>query len=282
MEKNLIDDNHNIKYSVLMSLYFKESPEHLIEALDSIFSQTIVSDDIILVEDGKIGEELENVVYKYATNYPQLHVVRFKYNRGLGYALNDGLKECRHEYVARMDTDDIAKCDRMQKQLAYLDEHPNIDVVGTWVDEFFDDTKHILSSRKLPEEAEEIYRLGKKKNPMNHPTVMFRKSAVLAAGGYKHFLLFEDYYLWVRMLMNGNRLANIQDSLLYFRTSPQMMKRRGGIKYALVEMHFFITLYKMGYTNMIETIANIARRFPVRIMPNCVRNFIYRKIIRKE
>lgn len=272
----------DVQYSVLMSLYFNEKPRYLREALESVFSQSYVSDDVVLVEDGEVGENLECVVREFEERFPQLHVVRFEKNRGLGYALNDGLKTCRHNIVARMDTDDVSKHERMAKQVSFLREHPEVDVVGAWLDEFCHDTRHVISSRKLPENAKEIYQFGKKKNPINHPTVMFRKEAVMAVGGYRHFFLFEDYYLWVRMLLNGSQFYNIQESLLYFRTSQQMMKRRGGIRYALVEVRFFRKLHQMGYTNTMETIINIARRFPVRIMPNGLRNLVYQKIIRKK
>lgn len=270
----------HLQYSVLLSLYYKEKPEYLRESLDSVFSQSYVSDDVVLVEDGKVGDALESVVKEYEERYPQLHVIRFDKNRGLGYALNDGLKECRHDIVARMDTDDICKLERMEKQVRFLEEHREIAVVGAWIDEFLEDTNHILSSRKLPMTPNEIYDFGKKRNPINHPVVMFRKEAVVAVGGYQHFLLFEDYYLWVRMLLKGYKFSNLQESLLYFRTSPQMMNRRGGLKYAFLELNFFVTLYKMGYTTFGEMFLNIARRFPVRIIPNSLRNFIYQKLIR--
>lgn len=271
-----------IQYSVLLSLYYKEKPEYLRESLDSIFCQSYLSDDVVLVEDGKVGEVLEQVVKEYEAMYPQLHVVRFEKNRGLGVALNDGLKECKHDIVARMDTDDISKPKRMEKQVRYLLEHPDVDVVGSWIDEFIGDTAHVISSRKLPECPPDIYCYGKKRNPMNHPSVMFRKEAVLAVGGYKHFLLFEDYYLWVRMLLNGARFANLPESLLFFRTSSEMFRRRGGFAYALVEMRFFMELKKLGYITMKETLMNVVRRLPIRILPNALRNMIYKNIIRKH
>ena len=128
----------NNNYSILMSLYYKENPQHLREALDSIFSQTVLSDDVVLLEDGIVGELLETVVVEYEQRYPQLHVKRYKQNRGLGYALNDGIKECRHEFVARMDTDDVAKPYRMERQLAVMSEHPEYGMVSSWIDEFVD------------------------------------------------------------------------------------------------------------------------------------------------
>jgi len=269
------------QYSVLLSLYYKEKPEYLRESLDSVFGQTVVSDDVVLVEDGKVGDALECVVREYEGRYPQLHVVRFEENRGLGHALNDGLRHCKHGLVARMDTDDIAKPHRMERQLEFMQGHPEISVVGAWIEEFIDDVGNVVSLRKLPENSDEIFVFGKKRNPLNHPTVMFRKQDVLKAGGYQPFPLFEDYYLWVRMLNGGFRFHNIQESLLFFRTSPAMYNRRGGWKYAMDEAGFVLTMHRMGYASLLTTVMNLLRRMPVRIMPNKIRNLVYHLIIRK-
>ena len=269
------------QYSVLLSLYDKEKPGHLRVSLDSTFNQTLVSDEVVLVEDGRLGDALESVVKEYEVRYPQLHVVRFEKNRGLGFALNDGLTYCKHELVARMDTDDIAKPQRMEKEVQCMQEHRDLAVVGSWIDEFVGDVENIVSLRKLPKESLEIYDFGKRRNPINHPTVMFRKEAVMNAGGYLPYPLFEDYYLWARMLKAGYKFYNIQESLLFFRVSPAMYNRRGGWKYAIDEAKFMLTMHRIGYIDKPTTIMNILRRLPVRIIPNKIRNLIYNHIIRK-
>lgn len=270
----------NTQYLVLLSLYYKERPEYLRESLDSLVRQTVVSDDIVLVEDGRVGDALERVVREYEDRYPQLHVVRYEKNRGLGHALNDGLRHCRHELVARMDTDDIAKPRRMEVQVGYLVENPGIDVVGSWTEEFEGDASNVVALRKLPEFSQEIYAFGRKRNPLNHPTVMFRKGAVMRSGGYKPFHLFEDYYLWVRMLKDGAKFHNIQAPLLSFRTSLATYNRRGGWRYAMTELKFMIMMHDIGYTNQLTTLENVVRRIPVRLAPNRIRNMIY-NLIRK-
>lgn len=179
-----------------------------------------------------------------------------------------------------MDTDDIAKPNRFEKQLKVFNNHPDIDIVSSWIDEFEGDTNHILSIRKLPEYHKEIYKFAKKRNPINHPAVMFRKSSVLAAGGYKHFPLFEDYYLWVRMLMNGAKFYNIQESLLYFRSSSDMFKRRGGINYALMELKFEQELLRIKFIDKSIFIKNILIRFISRLIPNKLRTIIYKHLLR--
>lgn len=269
-------------FSVLLSLYIKEQPSHLIQSLDSLFSQTFLPTEIILVKDGPLTAELDAIVADYAVRYPVLKVVALPQNKGLGRALNEGLKHCSYDIVARMDTDDIAKPDRFEKQLAVFQKYPGLDVVGAWIDEFEGTPQHVLSVRKVPETSGEIYEYCKKRCPVNHPVVMFRKSTVLAAGGYQHFPLFEDYYLWVRMLKNGAQFYNIQESLLYFRASPDMFKRRGGWKYAKDEVRFQKVMYQSGMISCWRFLLNVLIRFPVRIMPNKLRELIYKRWIRSE
>ena len=268
-------------FSVLLSLYIKEHPSYLIQCLDSLFSQTLLPTEIILVKDGPLTAELDAIVSDYAVRYPVLKVVALSQNQGLGRALNEGLKYCSYDIVARMDTDDISKPDRFEKQIAVFQKHPELDLVGAWIDEFEEDIHHVISTRKLPERHEDVISYATRRNPINHPVVMFRKSAVLAAGGYQHFPLFEDYFLWVRMLKNGAKFYNSQESLLYFRTSPNMFKRRGGWKYAMDEVRFQNVMRKMKMITWRRFLMNVAIRFPVRVMPNKLREAIYKKSLRK-
>lgn len=264
-----------------MSLYFKEHPAYFKASLDSLFTQTLLPNEIILVEDGPLTSELEQIVSDYSSRYPILKVVPLPQNQGLGKALNEGIKYCSYELVARMDTDDIAKPDRFQKQVEVFEMHPEIDVCGAWIDEFEGNIDKIISTRKLPEWHNNIAAYAKKRNPINHPVVMFKKSAVVKAGSYQHFPLFEDYYLWVRMLMNGAKFYNIQESLLWFRFSPEMFKRRGGWGYAMKELKFQKTLRRMGFISTPIYLKNVAIRLTTRIIPNSWRSFIYKNLLRR-
>ena len=270
-----------MKFSVLLSLYAKECPDYLRCSLESILLQTKKAKEIILVKDGPLTQELDEIVNEYQTKIANLKVVFLSENKGLGRALNEGLNHCSYDLVARMDTDDVAKPDRFEKQMKIFQKYPDIDVVGSWIDEFEGDPSNVISIRKLPESHKEIWNYAKKRNPVNHPVVMFRKSAVLAAGGYKHFPLFEDYYLWVRMLLNGAKFYNVQESLLLFRTSSEMFKRRGGFKYACTEAKFQWHIHKLGFISFPETLMNICIRFGTRIIPNDLRGWIYKKLLRK-
>ena len=246
-------------FSVLLSLYHKESALFLHQSLESVFAQTLLPTEVILVEDGPLSEELHAVVKEFMDRYLELKVIPLVENQGLGKALNEGLKHCSYDIVARMDTDDVAKPDRFEKQLAIFQEHPEVDVVGAWIDEVEGAVTNVLSVRRVP---------------------MFRKSAVLKAGGYKHFPLFEDYYLWVRMLMDGARFYNIQESLLFFRFSPDMFKRRGGWRYAVTEVKLQTLFYRIGFIDFFSLIRNICIRLVTRLLPNDFRSLLYKRFIR--
>ena len=268
-------------FSVLLSLYIKEQPYFLQQCFESILSQTLLPSEIVLVKDGPLTDELEAIISDYQSKFLCLKIVSLSVNQGLGRALNEGLKYCSNDLVARMDTDDIAKPNRFERQIMVFHDNPKVDVVGSWIDEFEGDCSNVMSIRKLPENHEDIIRYAQKRNPINHPVVMFKKKAVIAAGGYQHFPLFEDYYLWVRMLLNGAKFYNIQESLLYFRTSPDMFKRRGGLSYACTEAKFQRQIFNMGFISFPKMIMNILLRFGTRIVPNSLRSFLYKKLLRQ-
>lgn len=268
-------------FSVLMSIYVKERPDFLRQALDSVFNQTVVPDEVAIVEDGPLTSELYSVLDEYARRFPQLKRVPLATNGGLGKALNEGLKHCSNELVARMDTDDISVPERFEKQLKVFDDFPQAEIVSSWIDEFVESPDNIIATRKVPQYPYEVIKYGKKRCPINHPVVMFKKSSVLFAGNYQSFPLFEDYYLWVRLLMNGAKFYNIQESLLRFRTSSDMYKRRGGLRHALTELRFQNHIRKLGFISLGRFASNITIRFIARIIPNGCRMFIYRNLLRK-
>lgn len=268
-----------MKFSVLLSLYYKESTINLRQSLNSIFNQTLLPDEVILVEDGPITSELEEVVVEFSNCHPEMKIVSLSQNKGLGKALNEGLKHCSNDIIARMDTDDISHKDRFRKQIEFLKTHPEISVVGGWIEEFEDDLSNIKSIRKLPEFSEELYEYGKSRCPINHPCVMYRKSDVIKVCGYQHFP--EDYYLWGHMLYAGYNFYNIQESLLFFRSSPDVFKRRGGWKYACAEQKMLFDFYKIGYINFFQLFKNVIIRFTIRVMPNSIREKIYKKLLRR-
>lgn len=266
-------------FSVLLSVYYKESPLYLSQALHSIIKQSIPPSEIILVKDGELPKALEKVISQFQEKKTTIKIVQLPYNQGLGKALNEGLKYCSYELIARMDTDDIAKPDRFEKQIKIFEKYPDIDICSAWIEEFENDTNNILSVKKLPERHQEILKYAKYRCPINHPVVMYKKQAVLKAGGYEGFP--EDYRLWVKMLINGAKFYNIQESLLYFRFSRNMIKRRGGWKYAFADIKSQIDFYKLRLFGISTLIYNILVRVTVRLIPNSIRSAIYKKLLRK-
>lgn len=269
-------------FSVLMSVYHKENPLFLEEAVKSVFQQSLLPDEVIIVEDGVLTDELYTALGNLEGRYPEIKRIKLSYNEGLGRALNEGLKYCSHDIVARMDTDDIALPDRFLKQLEIIQQYPDAEIVSSWIDEFIDSPDNIISTRKLPQFPYQIYQYAKSRCPVNHPCVVFKKSAVLFAGGYQHFPLFEDYYLWIRLLMNGAKFYNIQESLLLFRTSSDLYKRRGGLKHGINEIKFQYQIKKIGFISWWKFTQNIVIRFIVRVLPNSTRKIIYTHFLRNN
>lgn len=269
-----------MKFSVLISLYYKENPDFLRQSLDSVFNQTLPPSEVILVEDGPLTTELYSVVSEYEHRYPTLHIIKLPQNGGLGKALNEGLKHCNFDLVVRMDTDDICFPDRFMKQVNFMVNHPEIGICSAWVEEFKDDINNVVSIRRIPEKSEELYEYGKKRCPINHPAAIFRKSVVLSCGGYRHFKMIEDYYLWVQMMVKGVMFWNIQECLLHFRTTDDMYKRRGGWNLAINEFKLQYIMYKTKYISFFSFIINAIPKFIIRIAPNPVRKLIYENLLR--
>ena len=269
------------KISVLISVYNKEKAEYLRESLDSIFTQTMPPDEVVLIEDGPMTEALSAIIEQYKKQHQELHVVKLPENMGLGLALKEGIKHCHNDLVARMDSDDISKPERLAKEASYLEQHPETDIVGSWTEEFIDSIRESNTVRRVPQSHEQLVAFSKRRNPMNHPTVMFRKKAVEAAGGYRDCPLFEDYDLWVRMIRMGARFHNLQESLLYFRLSPDFFYRRGGWDYIKQEIRFQQSLHQAGHIGLAIMIQNIMIRTIIRMIPNNWRRKGYFFLLRR-
>ena len=267
-----------VNYSVLMSVYFKEQPNNLRQAMESMRHQTVPTSDFILVCDGPLTDKLDAVINEEQKKFgPVLHVFRLEKNGGLGNALNEGLKICRNELVARMDSDDISRPYRCEKQLELFERYPDICLSSGTVSEFVTDPDHPTGKRTLPITDAEIRAFSRKRNPMNHPCVMFKKSAVESAGGYKEtYHLFEDYYLWVRMLMKGYKARNARDVLLDMRSPADMYLRRGGKKYAEDMLRFHQWMKRSGWSSEVDYLSGAVPHAVVCVLPNGVRKLVYK------
>jgi len=268
-----------MKFSVLISIYHKEKAEYFNRAMQSIWNEQIVKpDEIILVQDGKLTDELYNVIEEWKNKLSgRFKTIPLEQNIGLGDALNLGLQHCINELVARMDTDDIAKSNRFEKQLKVF-ENNDIDICSSWVSEFDNDEKKIVSYRKIPEHHNDIVAYAKMRNGINHPAVMYKKSIVEKAGGYKKMMWFEDYYLWARMMLNGAKFYNIQEPLVKMRAGYGQLERRGGLKYAIEEFKFMLELKKIGFLNTTQFVKNVSIRFIARVLPKKLLKNIYKRL----
>lgn len=267
-------------FSVLISVYAKEVPEYFSEAIESIFNQTLPPTEVVLVEDGGLTEELYQIIESQKQKHPNLKTVRLAVNRGLAHALNEGLKHCSYDLVARMDSDDISMPHRFEKQVSFMMEHLDIDICSSSIDEFDGTPDNVIARRTMPEHHEEIYKYGKRRCPVNHPAVMYRRSKVLAVGGYQNYP--EDVFLWFKMMISGSRFYNFQESLLWFRWSPELYKRRGGWKYAKKEFWSQVNAYQIGYINLCELTLNVIVRMTTRLLPNSLRQWIYLHLLRRS
>ena len=265
-------------YSVLMSLYKKEHPDYLRLALDSMINQTIKPDEIVLVEDGPLTPELYAVVKEYKSH---LTIVVNEKNVGLGLALNEGLKVCRNEMVARMDTDDISKPDRCEKQLKRFEEKPELSIVGSHIDEFVGNKENVISQRRVPTDSESIYNYAKKRSAFNHPAVMYKKTAVLAEGGYSDLKRNQDVDLFGRMLFKGYKAENIDESLLWFRSSDELSARRKSWENTKSYIATIKKFWKMGYSSFSDYAIVAVAQTGMYIMPVGMQNWVYKKFLRK-
>lgn len=273
---------NRMKFSLLMSVYQYDDAKFFEQALKSIEANSLLPTDFVLVCDGELTDKLNEVIDDYASRLP-LNIIRLINNVGLGRALQIGIDHCQYEWVARFDADDICVSDRFAKQVAYIDHNSEVDVVGGQIIEFSKDTDEVEVRKKVvPTSHEQIYSYAKLRNPINHMTVMFKKSAVLKAGNYQHAPLYEDYYLWVRMLIKGFEFANIDEVLSYVRAGDSMYERRGGTAYAQQEIKMQIKFYKLGLFSLSELLKNLIIRVPVRLLPSKLRSIIYFRFLRYD
>lgn len=269
-------------FSVLMSVYSKENPKFLQEAIESItISQTLQPSEIILIEDGPLPQELTATIQRLVEQYPIIRVYSLPENIGLGKALNYGLTKCQYDWVARMDSDDIAAQDRFEKQVAYIKEHPEVVVLGSHITEFNQEPSDAQQMRKVPLSHDEIQKMATSRNPMNHMTVFLRKDCITELGSYHHVPYVEDYELWLRVLAAGYQMANIDDYLVYARIGNGMAYRRSN--------RIYISSWRTINQFMLEKQMIRPHQFVKNMIairgfiytPVAIKEFIYKAILRK-
>ena len=262
-------------FSVLQSVYKKDNPEFLSQSLLSIADNTLQPVQIVLVKDGTLTAELEAVIAEWQEKLP-LKVVGYEENRGLAHALNYGLQFVETEIVARMDSDDIAYANRFEKQIGFMEQNPDVALCSGYISEFNTNELIPKSIRRVPLLQEEIVPYLKKRNAFNHMAVCFKKSAVVASGGYEEVPYFEDYDLWIRIVQKGYAVANIPELLINARVGNDMIGRRHGFAYARHEIFFLKRQMKSGFISRGEFLKLVVKRVPVRLLPKRGLEIIYK------
>lgn len=269
-------------FSVLMSIYINTKLSELQECMNSLFNQSVKSNDIVIVFDGPVSKDVENYLDELTVEHKELNLVKRDKNCGQGIAIAAGMKYCKNELIARMDSDDICVLDRFEKQLLAYSTHPECSVIGGNISEFIGDENNQCSVRNVPENHNEICEFLKKRCPFNQMTVMIRKSDVEKAGGYLDWHWDEDYYLWIRMYLSSCKFYNIQDILCYVRVDD-IMNRRGGYKYYKSERNLFKFMRKNKIIGAFAYFkAKCVRFIAYVLLPNKLREWAFKKFVREK
>ena len=270
------------KYSVLMSVYYKENPEWLEMSIESILAQTAPPDEFVIVKDGPLSEELNRIIERFSTLYPALFkIVPLEKNVGLGPALNSGLENCSNDIIIRMDSDDYSIPTRCQKLLDALNEHCECGIIGSYETEFEDSIHNVIAIHKVPEHSDAIYTFIKRRCALLHPTILYRKSVIQKCGGYHNVPPYEDYDLFMRAVLQHHvKCYNIPQSLYYIRINDSFFKRRGGVHYLKTAVSFKWQQYQKGYMGLLDFVISAGGQAVVCLMPNSWRRRFYLKFLR--
>lgn len=270
------------KFSVAMCVYGKDNPTWFKIAVDSVNNQTVKPDEIIIVVDGSVPKQLDDIICQYE-NEAGFKIIRLKENQGHGNARRVSLQNCSNELVAIMDADDISISDRFERLLRVFEENSEVCIVGGQIAEFIEDEGNFVGKRLVPIDDAEIKKYMQKRCPMNLVTVMFKKSSVEEVGGFVDWYCEEDYYLWVRMAQAEMKFANVPNVLVNVRVGKDMYARRGGMKYYRSEKRLQKYMRKNKIIGFGTYIMNVTERFILQVlMPNKLRGWIFRKFAREK
>lgn len=270
-------------YSVLMSVYGGENAEFFAQSLESLYVQTYPADEIVLVCDGELNEALDKVIAEYSEKFSgRLKVHRLESHGGTAKCANTGLALCKNEYIMKMDSDDICLEDRAVKQMTYIAEHPDVSIIGSYIQEFNSDTGEDIATRCPPIENDEILKFARRRAPFNNQTLVYRKSLALSIGGYSEELeRCEDYDFMVRMLMAGAKAANIPEALVRYRVTPGNLNRRRNFRNTKSFIAVRKKIRKMGFSSFADFLIPCAGQIVLFIIPSCITGFLYKKLLRK-
>lgn len=263
-----------------MCVYGGDKAEYFDKALESVYNQTRRPDEVVLTVDGPVPASIDEVITKYQEK-EGLAVYRLEKNMGHGVARRTGLAHCTYDFVAIADADDINVPSRFEKQMKLFENNPQLDVVSSGCAHFVNTIDDALYEEYLPESDAEIKQFLKRRCPLCQASTMFRKSKVEEAGGYQDWYHAEDYYLWIRMYLCGSTFHNIKENLLYVRSNPDYINRRGGWKYFKSLAMLFGYMYKHKVIGLGDYMFNLSSRFVAQVLlPGSVRGWL-RKVVDK-
>ena len=271
-----------MKYSVLMSVYYKEKADYFKSSLQSMFEQTCPPDQVVVVCDGPLTVELDDVLESFQKNYPQvLTIHRLEKNMGTGYAANTGLMLCRNELIAKMDSDDISYLDRCKKQLAEFEKDPTLDLLGGYISEFEFHISNITAIKKVPLSSKDILHYAKRRNPFNNATLMYKKDAAIKCGGYIRNTRCEDYDFVTRMMMSGAAVKNIPECLVYYRLDAGAYERRRNWKNTVGFIGVRYKNWRRGFSSFIDFLIPCIAQLILLLLPVSFTKKLYLRFLRK-
>ena len=267
-----------------MSVYKNDNASDFLSAIRSVtIQQSLRPDEVILVADGPISESLKKAIAEFKTEYAQLRFIQLAINQGHAIARQTAINAAQYDWIAIMDSDDIAHADRFEKQIGHISSHSEIDVLGGQITEFSNEPEHIVGKRIVPCTDSEIKEYLKSRCPMNFVTVIIRKEALDSVGGIMDWYCEEDYYLWIRMTLSKHVFANLPDTIVNVRVGNGMYQRRGGRKYFQSEKGIQRFMFQNDIISLPRYCYNVLVRFIVqRLMPNKIRSIIFQKLFRKN
>jgi Glycosyl transferase family 2 len=265
-------------FSLLIAVYEGDQPDYVRRAFRSaVDDQTVRPDQVVIVRDGPVRAELADCLDELVAASPvPVTLVPLERNQGLGPALDAGLAAAWFDVVARMDADDICFPYRFAVQLPMIED---ADIVGAGLLEFGADLDDIVGRRVPPTDPDEIRRYAHLHDPFNHPTVVYRRQAVQAAGGYGDLPLMEDYWLFARMLADGAEPRNVAEPLVGYRVGAGAYRRRGGRALLRSELLLQHHLHEGGITSGPQYARNVMIRGGYRLVPWWVRRPLYRGVV---
>ncbi|QPK80727.1 glycosyltransferase [Schaalia sp. ZJ405] len=276
--------DRNTRFAVLLPVWRGDNVTHFQRSLRSIgVDQIRRPSQIVVVCDGPINPGIDRILRDVAhgrradlTADIPVKVVRLAQNSGLSHALNVGLPECECEIVARADADDISLPERFATQIPLIEA--GFEMVGSAIAEFDEDESSTGLVRRMPMSAREIRQTITRRDPFNHPTIVYTKSAVAAAGGYQHVNHMEDYWLFARMIHLGIPTVNVQDPLVLYRIGAGAYQRRGGVDMFRSELRMQRLLRESRMITVPRYVTNMLVRGGYRLIPVGARKALYQTV----